>query len=39
MTVLRLLEPLLPKGMLENPPYAAIEKLITREKNRSPVPL
>jgi hypothetical protein len=39
MTALRILEPLLPKGMLENPPYAAIEGLINGEKERSPVSL
>jgi hypothetical protein len=33
MTALRLLAPLLPKGMLDNPPYAAIEALIREEKS------
>jgi hypothetical protein len=35
MTTLRLLQPLLPKGMLDNPPYAAIEALVREEKKRS----
>jgi hypothetical protein len=37
MTVLRLLQPVLPNGMLENPPYGAIENLIDTEKKKSPI--